>query len=180
MLLHKEATTLAHLTFQACSMGGATWRPSIHETAVAEAFPNAFLAALCDEDDFPAKPAKSRKWTDELFPRVRDKCMAIVRALLPNREVIDENVCKCNFSNHEHVAAFVCALSALSVLANEAVLVGASDDGDIVLPPLRFWGWNAERTVPWAETALKTNVASCRLKFPNARVLDLAGGKTIA
>ena len=52
-------------------------------------------------------------------------------------------------ANHDDRAAFICALTALSVAAGDYTAVG-DDDGWIVLPPVAF-------VVPWARELLIAN-----------------------
>lgn len=65
-------------------------------------------------------------------------------------------------TDHEERAAFVCALTALTVASGRAVGVGDPDDGDIFLPPAELWGTPRLAGRPWMEVALRTNIATLR------------------
>jgi hypothetical protein len=174
--LHREATRLAKLAIQLCTVGEATWYSRIHDRAVVEAFPNFFLACLVDEVAFPAKPSKERKWTDELFRLARGMVARLLAKLLPDRRPrLDLEEVK----DHEHVAALICAMSALVALSRDGVLVGSESDGDIVLPPPQFWGTGRPGQPPWMVSALTQNLPAVRQRFPDARILDLATGRTL-
>ena len=58
-----------------------------------------------------------------------------------------------SITNHDHRAAFICALAALCVARNQYAAVGDPEDGHIVLPPI---------FQPWAEDSLRKNVGSVR------------------
>ena len=60
---------------------------AIHEKAIVEAFPNLFLGTLCDEENYPEKPSRQRKWTDTLFPLVAERLGLLLKCLLPRREI---------------------------------------------------------------------------------------------
>jgi hypothetical protein len=147
--LHQEATALARFVLARRSIGRARHAARIHERAVIEAFPNLFLGVLCEDADYPRRP-RQRRWTDALFPLVHARVRGMLRALLPGRAVDASPA----VSGHDNIAAFVCALTALCVVAGRYVAVGAHADGFIVLPPHGAWG-----PEPWAERALRTNVA---------------------
>ena len=54
-----------------------------------------------------------------------------------------------SITNHDHRAAFICALAALCVARKQYVAVGDPEDGHIVLPPI---------LQPWAEDSLRKNL----------------------
>ena len=147
--LHREATTLAHFALDRRTISRATHEPRIHERAVVEAFPNLFLGVLCAESTYP-EPRHKRRWTDALFPVVGPSLTAMLAGLLPGRTIQVPWPAR----GHDAIAAFVCALSALCVAARRYVAVGSHADGFIMLPPHDAWGAD-----PWAERALRTNVA---------------------
>lgn len=167
--LHREATTLANIANETCNIETARFIPRIHEKAVVEAFPNLFLGVLCDEASYPARPARRRKWTDDMFPIVRETLKRMLLAWLPGRRVEGE----LNITDHEHIAGLVCALSALSASTGDGVFVGSDDDGYIILPPLRYWGKDSNGLAPWASTALNDNHPTVIDKFPGAQIQHL-------
>jgi hypothetical protein len=108
---------------------------------VVESFPNLFLGTLCGECTYPERATKRRKWTDTLFPLVTERLRRLILHLLPGREVRGSWM----LHDHEEIAAFSCAVTALCVVAGHYTAVGAVDDGWIILPPRTFLGsgWDA-------------------------------------
>lgn len=147
--LHAEATALTRFALATLLIDAAAYAARIHRRAVMEAFPNLFLGVLCDEDCYPV-PARPRQWTDALYDAVRPRLEALLRHLLPGRAIRGD----WDIGDHDGIASFVCALSALCVAAGRYVAVGAHADGFIMLPPHDAWGRDA-----WAERELRTNVA---------------------
>jgi hypothetical protein len=115
---------------------------------------NAFLGVLCDEVDYPASALRKRKWTDTLYPVTRQTLETLIQSLLPGRRVEGDLLIR----DHEKIAGFVCALTALCVATNRFVAVGAERDGYILLPPRELWGAEAQSEMPWAERELRANV----------------------
>ncbi len=149
--LHKNATSLAKMVRQYCSIGSAQMPFSASNDAVYEAFPNLFLGVLCDEREYPVRPSKGRCWTDCLFPIVASRLEKLIQTLLPERRF--EGVQRT--AGHEPIAALTCAITALSAAAGQCVAVGARTDGYIVLPPLSLWGLSVDQAEPWAERELR-------------------------
>jgi hypothetical protein len=85
-----------------------------------EVFPNFFLGTLHDTISYPARPKKKRKWTDELFPRVSSRLVALMREVLPGRLVSGP----VELRDHEHIAGLTCAVTALCFAAGEYTTVG--------------------------------------------------------
>jgi len=164
--LHGEATALAGLALKQVSVAQASHIPAIHEHAIVEAFPNLFLGVLCDETDYPRKPAKERKWTDSLYPLVKPKLEGLLRSLLPCRQPASS----LDIGDHEEIAAFTCALTALCVMARRFVGVGSQVDGFIILPPSDQWGKEEEDAGPWAEAVFRRNLDTVARKFPGATI----------
>jgi len=170
--LHGEATVLAGLALKQLLVAQASHVPAIHEHAIVEAFPNLFLGVLCDEIDYPREPAKKRKWTDSLYPLVKPKLEGLVQLLLPCRQPRSSlDIC-----DHEEIAAFTCALTALCVAAGRFVGVGSPADGFIILPPSHLWGKEEKGTGPWAEAVLRRNLESVARDFPRATIYEGWGG----
>jgi hypothetical protein len=131
-----------------------------------EAFPNLFLGVLCDEADCPRKPAKKRKWTDSLYPLVKPKLEGLLRLLLPCRQ----QAASLDIRDHEEIAAFTCALTALCVSARRFVGLGSETDGFIILPPSGLWGRATTDAGRWAEGALRRNLVAVAREFPGATI----------
>lgn len=166
--LHCEATALAQLALEQLSVVRADHELRVHECAVVEAFPNLFLGVLCDETDYPQKPAKKRKWTDSLYPLVKPKLEGLLRLLLPSRQ----QGASLDIADHEEIAAFTCALTALCVTARRFAGVGSRMDGLIILPPSHLWGKEKKDTGPWAEAVLRGNLDSVAREFPGATIYE--------
>ena len=107
----------------------------IHAKAVAEAFPSSFLGLMIAD---PAALAASRSDRSDIFFRhltAAGTIQALLAHCLPGRrlEADPEKIV-----NHDDRAAFVCALTALCLVAGDYVAVGDVEDGWIILPPQRF------------------------------------------
>ena len=154
--LHHEATKLSHMVIATEQVGQARHARPIHPAAVVEAFPNAFLAVMHPEAAFATPPSRRRRWTDLLFPGAVPQIAALLGELLPDRALPEgwDRV-----RDHDHVAALVCALTALCVLAGRYVAVGDDDDGSIILPPVSVWGPSDNGPTPWAEDAIRSAAA---------------------
>jgi predicted RNase H-like nuclease len=155
--LHEEAMTLARLVLTVCDVNFAAYPYAIHEKAVVEAFPNAFLAVLQSDKDFPSPEEVHRRWTDFLFPRTIQAIRQMMNVLLPDHE-LDFDIK--DITGHEQVASVLCALTAFCVAAGRCVVVGAANSGYIVLPPLLFWGDSTHKGSRWAEEELRNNANS--------------------
>lgn len=177
--LHAHATRLANFVLRQCRVSPAAHVPAIHERALVEAFPNLFLGVLCDESDYPAEPRRHRKWTDTLYnwrpgdPVVPRKLRSLLESLLPRRAVDGDF----RIADHEKVASFVCALTALCVAANRFVAVGSDRDGYIVLPPRDLWGLGTPPSTRWAERELRINLARVAEDFPGSGAAIYGNGE---
>ncbi len=152
--LHKHATLLAHFILGERHVRVAAHVPAIHGRSIVEAFPTLFLGVLCDEVDYPARARRKRKWTDTLYPATQGTLGTLLQRLLPGRRVDGD----LHITDHEKIASFVCALTALCVARNRFVAVGAQGDGFILLPPHELWGASAQSEIPWAARELCANV----------------------
>ncbi|HSE92466.1 MAG TPA: hypothetical protein VLF19_04100, partial [Methylomirabilota bacterium] len=153
---------------------------AIDDRAVVEAFPNLFLGVLCDDADYPARPRRARRWTDDLYelqrPRtkMRRRLAGLVSALTrpraaaggPSRRAIAGSW---DLRDHDERAGLVCALAALCVAAGRFVAVGSPKDGWIALPPADHWG-RGEGREPWAWRVLRDNLVAVAADFPDAAV----------
>lgn len=164
-LLHQEATRLARLVTRTQDIAPAKHLYKIHHKAVIEAFPNAFLGVLHSDKHFPTSQQVKRRWTDVLFPRLRHKIARLLRAILPHHHFKLNRV-----QGHEVIASFVCALSALCLVAGKCVALGDKRLGYIILPPLEFWGDYNKRRGKWAWDALINNRAWARTQFGDAEI----------
>lgn len=160
--LHEHATQLAKLIIHTQNVGTATYPYKIHDKAVVEAFPNAFLAVLHPDERFPIPEKVNRRWTDALFPHVKQDLPQLLEALLPKRRPgFDLN----DVRGHERIASFLCALTALCVAVARCVAVGNQRLGYIVLPPLEHWGASIAGNGKWASDALRDNYTSVQHQF---------------
>ncbi len=167
--LHAEATSLARFVLESCRVVKAESPLAIHSAAVVEAFPNMFLGVLCDEQAYPPRPERKRKWTDSLYCILKDKLRCLVMELLPGRTLAGSF----DLQDHEHIAGFVCALTALAAVSGRSVAVGSHQDGFIILPPFEFWGAANGCPEPWAARELRrsmVNAGGAGKRFPTACV----------
>lgn len=123
-----------------------------------------FLGVLCDEAKYPE--CATRKWTDSLYPVARGRLEAMLRKWFSGRSIEGSF----DIHGHEEIASFVCAVTALSVLADDYVAVGSFDDGWIILPGRSHWGSDGTGA-PWAWRELETNRRSVADRFPTAAVI---------
>jgi hypothetical protein len=158
--LHKEATRLAHFALSELDIKPSSHRNPIHERAIVEAFPNLFRGTLCDEQDYPERPDNPRGWTDTLYPKLHSQLERLLASLLPGRTTLGDWA----LTDHEDIASFTCALTALCVTADLFTAVGSDEDGWILLPPRPCLGSG------WESTLINSWVAVLR-RFPGARIL---------
>jgi hypothetical protein len=117
-------------------------------------------AVLNHETNFPEKPDKPRKWTDTLFCRVLPQFESLFESLLPNRRIIIDLR---TIDDHEDIASFICAFTALCVVGNQYVAVGEPSLGYIILPPVDYWGKTESGNEKWAWNELNNNFRSVNL-----------------
>jgi len=133
-LLNEHANACVRHVFGSCYVENARHEIAIDQKAVVEAFPSSFLGLMiCD----PARVAARRGDRSDVFFQhllLNGRLQALLQHLLPNRH-LDPDMRK--ITNHDDRAAFVCALTALCVVAGQCVAVG-DDDGWIILPPMPF------------------------------------------
>jgi len=95
---------------------------------------------------------------------VKQELWQLLGSLLPQREPgfrMDD------IQGHEGIASFVCALTALCVVAGRCIVVGDRRLGYIVLPPVEFWGESVGSSGKWARDALRNNLTGVRRRFNN-------------
>ena len=162
--LHHHATALARLVMDLkyVSLSPASHPGRVHDSAIYEAFPTAFLAVLLSDVEIDAKKSQfGRKKSDGYWEiAVRQGSLRrLIQALAPQRR-LDE--CLSSIKNHDHRAAFVCALAALCRAKNMYVSVGDHEDGNIVLPSRDQWWVDCSSQKSWAWEGLKSNAESVR------------------
>ena len=158
--LHHHASELAELVLGLHAEGYLSVAPSRHlepvtEECIVEAFPNAFLAFLLSDGDFPSVRPPRRKVSDYFWGiAVKEGYLPrLVDSLAPGK-AIDQPLE--SVTDHDHRAALICALTAFCVWRNRYVAVGDPIYGDFILPPSDHW--DAGMLQPWPEMALRTNV----------------------
>ena len=122
---------------------------------IVEAFPNAFLGVLLDDDAYAsfATPIPRGRKSDIFFARaVADRRIDDLFDHLDwhddkLRDAIARIVSTTTRIAHEHRAALVCLLTAACALSGQATYVGDAIGGSICLPPKQLWA-------PWARAAL--------------------------
>lgn len=79
--LHAVATWWALLVSNRLNIVPCPIEGSVSELPIVEAFPNAFLGVIVDDDAFPRRPTRGRMWTDTLFalPSVQQGIIAPVK-----------------------------------------------------------------------------------------------------
>lgn len=172
--LHQAATDLALLSLKELSVGETESPLGISQKALVEAFPNLFLGFLCEDDRYPLRPTRRRRWTDSLFPFVKDSVLGLIDDLLPGRKLAIESLP----SDHEGIAAFVCALTGLCFRGGAFVAVGSAHDGYIILPPFDAWGINRQGD-RWPEVVLRAAMPRVRESFPEIECISSRGGRSV-
>ena len=165
--LHKQATKIAKLVVDTLEVAPATYPYKVHDKAIVEAFPNAFLAVLYPDSGFDIALKRKRRWTDSLFPLLEHKLVQLITTVLPKHKLNFEII---SIKDHDEIAAFICALTALCSIANQSVALGDSELGYIVLPPIEHWGTSQSRSSKWAEDTLRSNVVSVQREFDDVIV----------
>ena len=146
----------------------------IHEARILEVFPTSFLAVLLSDADYAAisdrypqgKIPRGKK-SDEFWKKaVREGHLKqLVETLAPQKSLQTPLE---SIKDHDHRAAFICALAALCVARDQYVAVGDPEDGHIILPPPQFWGLGpSPRDHPWAEVTLRENINTVRKNVGN-------------
>jgi hypothetical protein len=120
------------LALRDCELAEAGHSCPVHDKAVVEAFPNAFLGLLID--DWRALGRARSKRSDCYYQHLdgEGRLDDLLRRLLPGRKPASSFG---EVKNHDERAALTCALTALCVVAEEFVAVGDADHGWIILPP---------------------------------------------
>ena len=140
---------------------------------ILEVFPSAFLGMMIPDDDFPSlrRDASDRFWD---IVTASGSLEGLLTEFIPGVRLGEPLT---NIRDHDQRAASVCAVAVLAVARGRYVAIGDPVDGDIILPPLETWGYSSTSTIPWAEKALRENLALVRQNrggYPNherARIL---------
>ena len=166
--LHCHATKLAKLVIELKEEGylhveNASHPDRIHRSCTVEVFPDAFLGVLFPDPLFKSiqlgKGKSDRFWETAihhgLLKRLIRHLEPQIRLDKPLHPIVD----------HDHRAAFVCALAGLCVARNKYVSAGDPEYGSIYLPPFDVWGRGTAPAKPpepsrWGKTALQNNLRS--------------------
>jgi hypothetical protein len=133
-LLNAHANACAEAALKVCQLGAATHDVGIHDRAIVEAFPSAFLGMLIENP--AALNARRGDRSDTFFCHLVETggMESLVEHLLPGRRLA---VPLASVINHDDRAALVCGLTALCVAVRRYTAVGDAEDGWIILPPPR-------------------------------------------
>jgi hypothetical protein len=145
-LLNAHANACATTVLQHCDVAAANHTVRIDDSAVVEAFPSGFLGVILDDPSSLA--ARRHNRSDLFFLRCceRGTFDRLIGHLLPRRSLVRSPTV---LTDHDERAAFVCALTALCVAADDYTAVG-DHDGWIILPPYAL-------LEPWAREDLEAN-----------------------
>jgi hypothetical protein len=149
----------AETAAQVSHLSAATIHKSvIPDTAIIEAFPNAFLGVLLEDERFAMSKAPKRKKFDWLYDHAVEA--GVFENLLGfigwnNERLLQKVVTE---RDHEKRAAWMCLLTAACAAAGKSEAIGDEVGGWIWLPPAELWA-------EWARRGLAENrvAASCSL-----------------
>lgn len=133
-LLNHHANECARHVIAHSNVQDSTHGIPIDRKALVEAFPSAFLGVMIKN---PAHlSARRGDRSDTFFQHLISTGIlrALIEHCLPGRRLTIDLT---SVVNHDDRAAFICALSALSVAIGDFVAVG-DDNGWIILPPRQF------------------------------------------
>ncbi|OGQ26324.1 MAG: hypothetical protein A2138_25395 [Deltaproteobacteria bacterium RBG_16_71_12] len=150
--LRRGGHDAAHHVLPFVSAGGPVTFPRVVPQNIVEAFPNAFLAVLLDDDQVKTGALQRGERFDVLYDVAAAKLGAVAASLgggkfFPSFAAI---------TDHDERAAAVCALTALGVANNSYVAVGDDAGGWFFLPAWKWWR-------PWAKAAIDLGRASTRV-----------------
>lgn len=140
-LLNAHANACAEAVLKVCHIGPTTHDVGIHERAIVEAFPSAFLGMLIENPT--ALNARRGDRSDTFFCHLVETggIERLVEHLLPGRCLA---MSPSAVTNHDDRAALICGLTALCVAVGRYTAVGDAEDGWIMLPPVSLhaaWVW---------------------------------------
>jgi hypothetical protein len=131
-LLNHHTNEFARLLLDCGDIADATHRHAIHPKTIVEGFPTSFLGLMLDNPEKGLRQHRSDRYFEAaLQSGVLDR---ILVESLPGRTPRQD---PSPLTHHDDRAAFVCALTALLVAADDYTAVG-DGDGWIILPPPRF------------------------------------------
>jgi hypothetical protein len=116
---------------------------------IVEAFPNAFLGVMLDQEVIDKAQASRGQRADAYFSL--SNTYGVIRELEQYLGWQDSKFWAAfqTTTNHEEIAAIVCAVTAVCAHLGKYVAVGDTYGGYFFLPPWPLWK-------PWARTALET------------------------
>ncbi len=139
--LNAEANKIAEFVKRRVHVARAQHVPKIDEFAIVEAFPTTFLGAMIEHPPPRHRDPRSDVYFDHM---AEHRCFdRLAQRWLDRRTWVRE---PSDLRDHDERAAFVCALTALSVAAGEFTAAGDERDGWIILPPrwaFANWAWTA-------------------------------------
>lgn len=151
-VLNQHANACAEAVMRHCDLAPADHDVRIHDRAIVEAFPSAFLGLMIE--DPAALNARRGDRSDTFYQHLVQTggLEGLLDHLLPGRALVASMA---SITNHDDRAALTCALTALCVAAGRYTAVGDSEDGWIILPPL-------DLMPAWACALLRQNAAEER------------------
>jgi Protein of unknown function (DUF429) len=152
-LLNAHANACAEAVLKVCHIGPTTHAVGIHERAIVEAFPSAFLGMLIENPT--ALNARRGDRSDTFFCHLVETggLERLIEHLLPGRRLA---MPLASVTNHDDRAALVCGLTALCVTVGRYTAVGDAEDGWIILPPLALHA-------AWAQPVFDQNAGEERV-----------------
>lgn len=120
--------------------------------AIVEAFPNAFLGVLLDDQHYLTAKAPKRKKFDWLYDRAKAAGMfdqVMIAINWHNPDLLHAIAVE---RDHEKRAAYICLLTAACAASGKSEVVGDEQGGWFWLPPVELWA-------AWACDALAQNRA---------------------
>jgi predicted nuclease with RNAse H fold len=127
---------------------------------VVEAFPNAFLGVMLDDDAYREMGRIPRGKKSDVFfkravtDRAFDRLFHCLQWETPNLKAQIAAIAEATTRiSHEHRAAIVCVMTAACALSTKAQTIGDDVGGHICLPPLDVWA-------DWAKRELAATLSS--------------------
>ena len=136
-LLNHHTNEFAQLVLAHAAIAEARHRHAIHPRAIVEAFPTSFLGLMIENPEKGERQQRSDRYFEAAT--ASGVLARLLGEFLPNRSLKQDIGA---LRHHDDRSAFVCAVTALCVAADDYTTVGDSN-GWIILPPVR---WLA----PWA------------------------------
>jgi hypothetical protein len=150
--LNRAANQAAHILNTLDCIGPAEHAHRIDPLAIVEAFPTAFIGSMLEpgETSRVRSQARSDTYFEVLTNAGACRLSAFAERLLRGRRLtpIPRAI-----RNHDDRAAFVCALTALAIVARKYTAVGDDRDGWIIMPPIAGPG-GIPGLQRWAKEAL--------------------------